>query len=301
MKTQAAINEFIQSRLARNLSPISIDWYRQKLQPLASHHTELPQDPGTLESDLATIPGSPETKHAHFRARRALYNFICERYEVPNPMAKVKPPRHPKKVMATLEADQMMRLLSSASTLRARTILTLLEDTGMRTSEAAGLRKQDIKTNTVLVWGKSGQREIPVSEETRRLLLILIACDGKDEYVFHGHKGRLSRHGIYRIVRAHMEKAGIYGPKLGGHRVRHAFGKGYLVNGGDLRSLQQLMGHANITTTEKYSSLNLTDTIAKHNKYTPLRSAHAAAQASLFDANQAIKEAEAILEEVKER
>ncbi|GAJ13786.1 unnamed protein product, partial [marine sediment metagenome] len=153
MKTQAAINEFIQSRLARNLSPISIDWYCQKLQPLASHHTELPEEPRVLESDLANIPGTPETKHAYFRARRALYNFICERYEVPNPMAKVKPPRRPKKVMATLEPNEMMWLLSSASTLRDKTILSLFEDTGMRTSELASLRKQDIKTNTVLVYG----------------------------------------------------------------------------------------------------------------------------------------------------
>lgn len=300
MRTQAAINEFLQSRIAHNLTRVTIQWYDDRLQPFARSRPELPEEPGPIEEFIANTPGAPETKHAQFRALRALYRFINQRHEkIPNPMVKVVPPRCPKKVMATLEPDQAMRLLSSASNLRDRALLTLLIDTGMRSSEAAGLRKQDVKINTVTVRGKSGEREIPISEETRRLLLLLISTDGEDQFVFHGHNGPLSRYGLYRIVRAHMEKAGIDTPKLGGHRIRHAFGKGYLVNGGDVRSLQQMMGHANISTTEKYASLNLTDTIAKHNKFTPLRSAHAAAQESLFDTSQAVRQAETILTEAR--
>ena len=137
----------------------------------------------------------------------------------------------------------------------------------MRSTELAGLRKQDIKAETVTIRGKTGEREVPISEDTRRLLLALIDHDhSTDEYVFHRRKGRLpiNRKSIYTMINAHMKKAGIQGPKLGGHRIRHAFGKNYLVEGGDLRSLQELMGHANITTTEKYASLNLTDIVKKH-------------------------------------
>ena len=119
--------------------------------------------------------------------------------------------------------------------------------------------------------------------------------DGSDEYLFHGQRGPLTRRGIYRIVRRYMSKAGIGGPKLGGHRLRHAFGKNYIVNGGDLRSLQEIMGHASITTTQKYATLNLTDTVEKHHRFTPLRAAHAAAQESFFKV-EVVKEAEAILE-----
>jgi len=296
VKTQKAVDDFLRSRQSRNLSPITIAWYRDKLQLFARSYPELPEEPGLIEEHLATINGAPETRHAQFRALRAFFKFASERYELPNPMTKVAPPRCPKKVMATLEAEEMMRLLlaSSSSSLRDNTLLTLLIDTGMRTGEAAGLRKQDIKTDTVRVRGKTGEREIPISEETRRLLLALITDKG--EYIFNGHKGPLGRHGIYRIVHAYMEKAGIYGPKLGGHRLRHAFGKGYLVNGGDLRSLQQIMGHANITTTEKYAALTLEDTIKKHHQFSPLRLAHAAAQESLFDTGLAKKEVEEILQ-----
>lgn len=294
MLTQQAINMFLSSRASRNLSPITIQWYRHKLLPFTDACPKLPSNPRPIEGFLAGVKGAPETKHAYFRALRAFFRYISQ-YKTPNPMEMVAPPHCPKKIMATLEAQQMMRILSSASNLRDKVILTLLMDTGMRTSELASLRKQDIGADTVQVRGKCGERQIPISDETRRLLLVLIANDGKDEYVFHGHKGVLSRHGIYQIVRAHMRKAGIQGAKLGGHRIRHAFGKGYLVNGGDLRSLQQILGHANITTTEKYTSLNLTDTITKHHKFTPLRAAHAAAQESFFDTSQAVKEAEEIL------
>lgn len=299
MKTQAANNEFLQSRVAHNLSATTILWYKQRLEPFATFCPELPKEPGPIDAFLATRQGEPETVHASFRALRALFRFRTERYDLPNPMDKVKPPRCPKKVMPTLEPNEMMWLLSSATGLRERTLLTLLIDTGMRSSEAAGLRKQNIKTHTVRVCGKSGERELAISDEARRLLLMLISQDGEDEYVFHGHKGPLTRHGVYRIVRAHMERAGIAGPKLGGHRVRHAFGKGWMVNGGDLYSLGQQMGHENISTTQKYASLNMNDTIAKHHKFTPLRSTHAAAQESLFDTSQAIKEAETILTEAR--
>lgn len=297
MKTQTAIDEFIHSCIAANLSPVTIAWYTAKLGKFANSYPKLPKKPGKIVDFLAGIQGEPETKQAYYRVLRVFYRFFRKRHKFPNPIDLIDQPRCPKKVMASLEADQTMRLLNSASNLRDKTILTLLVDTGMRSGEVAGVRKQDIQAETVMVRGKTGEREIPISDETRRLLLALIASNGsKDNHVFQGHKGPLTRHGVYRIVFAHMKKAGIQGPKLGGHRIRHAFGKGYLVNGGDLRSLQEIMGHANITTTEKYTALAKRDVIEKHHKFSPLRAAHAAAQESFLDKDLAIKAAEEILE-----
>ncbi|GAI76517.1 unnamed protein product, partial [marine sediment metagenome] len=144
--------------------------------------------------------------------------------------------------------------------------------------------------------GKTGWREVPISDETRRLLL-QIAAISPDDHVFHGHKGPITRHLIYAIVRRHMEQVGIKGPKLGPHRIRHGFGKNFLMSGGDLRSLQEIMGHADVKTTEKYASLNLTDIIKKHQKFSPLRAAHAAAQESFLDKIKAVEEAEVIVKE----
>jgi len=218
---------------------------------------------------------------------------MSSRHKIPSPMDAINPPRRPKTLMPTLEASELMKLLYSAEDPRDRAILTLMMDNGVRAGEVCSLLKHNIKQETVVVQGKTGWREVPISDETRRLLL-QIAAMSLDDHVFHGHKGPITRHLIYAIVRRHMEQAGIKGPKLGPHRIRHAFGKNYMVEGGDLRSLQEIMGHADIKTTEKYASLNLTDIIKKHQKFSPLRAAHAAAQETFFKV-EAVREAEEIL------
>ena len=296
MRTELALQEFLASRIAANLSPATIEWYKDRLLPFAKSCHDLPRRPEPIEQFQATVQGSPETKFDVYRALKTFFRFISKRHRKPNPMDAINPPRRPKTLMATLEANELMRLLHSAQDPRDRAILTLIMDNGVRASEVSSLLKHNIKQETVVVYGKTGWREVPISDETGRLLL-QIATTSPDDHVFHGHKGLITRHLIYAIVRRHMEQAGIKGPKLGPHRIRHAFGKNYLVEGGDLRSLQEIMGHADVKTTEKYASLNLTDIVKKHHKFSPLRAAHAAAQESFFDKDEAVREAEEILNE----
>jgi integrase/recombinase XerD len=294
MKTLTAIHSFIDSRRSSNLSPITIDWYLKRLTDFAVSYPSLPKDARNIERFLSSVKGE-ENKHGYYRTLKVLYRFLRKRYRVPNPVELIEPPRRPKKIMATLEPGEMMRLMHSPEKLRDKVILFLLRDTGIRSSELAGLCKKVIGQETITVNGKSGQRQVPISEETRHLLHTLIEQNGdKSEIIFHGERGALSRSGVYRIVSAHMKKAGISGPKLGGHRIRHAFGKNYLVSGGDLRSLQELMGHKRITTTEKYTNLSKKDLIDKHHQFTPLKAAYAAAQESLWK-DEAVKEAEELL------
>jgi len=294
MGTELAVREFIASRIAANLSPATISWYEDRLLPFARSCLALPRRPEPIEEFLGTIQGSPETRWDYYRALKTFFKFMSSRHRLPNPMDAIKPPRRPKTLMATLEASELMRLLQSAEEPRDRAILTLIMDNGVRAGEVCSLLKHNIKQESVVVHGKTGWREVPISDETRWLLL-RVAAKSPDEHVFYGHKGPITRHLIYAIVRRHMEKADIKGPKLGPHRIRHAFGKNYLVEGGDLRSLQEIMGHADVKTTEKYATLNLTDIIKKHRKFSPLRAAHAAAQESLFDKDSILKEAELIL------
>ncbi len=294
MRTEIALGEFLATRISANLSPATIEWYKDRLLPFAKSCLDFPRRPEPVEQFLATVQGSPETRWDCYRALKTFFRFMSSRHRIPNPMDAIKPPRHGKLLMATLESNELMRLLQCAQKPMDRAILTLIMDNGVRSGEVCSLLKHNIKQETVVVCGKTGWREVPVSEETRRLLL-QIAALSPDDYVFHGQKGPITRSTIYAIVRRHMEKAGIKGPKLGPHRIRHAFGKNYLMDGGDLRSLQEIMGHADIKTTEKYASLNLTDIISKHRKFTPLKAAHAAAQESFFANEAVLREAEEIL------
>jgi len=294
IRTDQALREFINSRISSNLSPRTIEWYEHRLRSFVKLCSNLPRRPEPIEDFLGSLEGSPETKRDTFNALRIFFKFISQRHRIPNPMETVCAPRRPKTRMATLEGFELVKLLDQTEDLRDRAILTLLVDNGMRAGEVCSLLKHNIKQETVLVCGKTGWREVPISDETREFLL-QVAAQSPDEHVFHDdHKKPISRFTIYRIVREHMEKAGIKGPKLGPHRLRHAFGKNYIVEGGDLRSLQEIMGHTDIKTTQKYATLNLTDIIKKHQKFSPLKAAHAAAQESLFTA-EALKEAEEIL------
>ena len=109
-----------------------------------------------------------------------------------------------------------------AESLRDKTILSLFIDSGGRTGELATLRKQNIGEDYIKVDGKRGERLIPISDETRRLLLVLSSTSSKSDFVFIGRKGTpLTRSGIYKLVHGLMSKTGIQGPKLGGHTLFH--------------------------------------------------------------------------------
>jgi len=299
MKTELALREFIASRIAANLSPATIEWYKDRLLPFVKSCPTLPRRPEPIEGFLATINGNHETKYDVYRALKTFFRFLCSRRHLPNPMEAIRSPRRPKTLMPTLELGELMKLLHSVESQRDKAIITLLVDCGVRAGEVCSLLKHNIKQETIIVNGKVGWREVPISDETRRLLL-QVAALSSDDYVFHGNKGPLTRHLIYAIVRRALEKAGIKGPKLGPHRLRHAFGKNFLVQGGDLRSLQEIMGHADIETTQKYATLNLTDIVKKHQKFSPLRAAHAAAQESFFEKSLAVREAEEIVAKSRE-
>lgn len=301
MRTQTAAQSFLNNRLARNLRPLSIEWYRGKLAKFISLFPEIPTDPDSIEQFLLTLPASPETKLNYYKFLKMFYHFVNQRYNTPDPMQQITPPRRPRKLLPTLEPRQVMQLINQATNLRDKTLVTLFVDTGARLSELAYLRKQDIGDNSITVNGKTGEREIPISDETKRLISTLLASNGHSDYLFTNYAGRpFTRYGVYYVIHSLMEKAGIPGPKLGPHRIRHAFGRAYLVNGGDIRSLQLIMGHADITTTQKYASLNLSDLQNKHHRFTPLRTAHLAAQESLFDSCPAINEANLLIKSVPE-
>lgn len=297
MKTSAAIQSFLYNRRALNRRPRTIIWYERNLNRFVTFYpNRLPTKPEAIEEFLARVvpDEKEETRHGYYRTLKALYRFTCKRHRSLNPMDLIDPPTRRKKVMPTLSSQEMNQL-SQAQNLRDRAVLSLFIDSGPRVGEVASLRKQNIFEDYIKVDGKNGEREIPISEETRQLLLALANNNGATDYVFMGQRSPLTTSGIYQLVRKYMLKAGINGPKLGPHRCRHGFAKHYINNGGDTRSLQKIMGHANISTTEIYVELASEEIIAKHHQFTPLRSTHAAAQESFFHKDKVIKEAEEIL------
>jgi len=271
MKTQEALVSFMASRRLRGLSERTLETYAYQLARLVKAAPQLPIRVETLTEFLISCQGkyTPETVHSYYRTFRVFLNWWSKRYKQENPMQYIDAPRVPNKVMPTLEDIDIELLAMRVKQPRDRALIALFIDTGIRATEAIDLRKRDIKPDYILVTGKVGQRKVPISDWVVSLLLDLPVCG--NGYVFQGNKGKLTRSGAYQIVRKYLLAIGITGEKLGPHRLRHTLGRHFLVNGGDIRTLQLIMGHSNIKTTEKYASLAFSDVIPKHHKYTPAK------------------------------
>jgi len=279
MKTRAAVQEFILSRKAMGLSPRTIAWYRWLLEAFSRMNPELPQDPGTIEQFLGALNASDETRHGYFRALRAFYRWLCRRRQLANPMGDIGAPRRRKKTPWSLTTAELGWLLACPLSPRDRALICLLIDTGIRIAEALGLVRDDILEETIIVLGKTGQREVPLSPETRAQLMDLQHAAGR---IFTGQRGRLTESGAYRIVRLAFRSAGITARKWGPHTLRHTFGRQYIMAGGDLVSLQRILGHSDIKTTRIYAELDLRDVTAQHHRFTPLKMALAGAQMAIW-------------------
>ena len=143
MKTQQALCEFIDSRIAANLSPATIEWYKDRLLPFAKSCPTLPHRPEPIEGFLSTVHGSPETKYDVYRALKTFFRFLCSRRHLPNPMEAIRSPRRPKTLMPTLELGELMKLLHSVESQRDKAIITLLVDCGVRAGEVCSLLKRN--------------------------------------------------------------------------------------------------------------------------------------------------------------
>jgi integrase/recombinase XerD len=176
-------------------------------------------------------------------------------------------------------------LLAAPASPRDRALVNLLVDTGLRIGEALHLNREDVLEESVLVDGKTGEREVPISGETRRQLRELVHHGA----IFLGTKGRMTQSGAYRVVRTALARAGIHARKRGPHTLRHTFGRQYILAGGDLVSLQRILGHTDIGTTKIYAELDLRDITAQHRRFTPLKSALAGAQSLLWSRPDGVK------------
>ncbi|KKM64091.1 hypothetical protein LCGC14_1504860 [marine sediment metagenome] len=284
MKTEKAKRGFLEAK--QGLSPRTLEQYAQGLDHLQRECPKMPKKPEPIRRALGKA-GTIWVKDAYWRTWSAFFHWCSREYDTSNPMERVERPQCPDIEMRALEPEELALVLAAADNLRDKSILALALDSGVRASEFSGLRILDIGTDTIRVMGKGNrQARIPMSPEMHYLLRRLADQDGKNgpqSHLFLGRNGQpLSRFGIYRIVRQCMERAGITGPKLGPHCLRHSLGKNYIADGGDAFTLRKVMRHKNITTTQKYVNLAMQDVVEQHHKHSPLRPALRGTQGVLW-------------------
>jgi integrase/recombinase XerD len=242
------------------------DWLRR---PVASASVD------ELERFLAELRSqglAPSTIARRGAAIRSFFRHAALLSRVrENPAAALSLPRRRRHLPRTLSAGEVERLLDAAAgsgprTMRDRALAELLYGAGLRVSEAVGLERGsvDVERRLVRAVGKGDrERVVPIGRE---------AADAVRRYLAHGrpyldrrhrpelflnaHGGPLTRAGAFLILRQLAGKAGLEPERVHPHLLRHSFATHLLEGGADLRSVQEMLGHADLATTELYTHVS---------------------------------------------
>ena len=188
-----------------------------------------------------------------------------------DPMSQIDAPKREKKMPLALSQEEVTRLLDQPDVekslgLRDRALLELLYATGMRVSEIINLTLGDIHPDLALirVLGKgSKERLIPVTDYALswidkylpvRSKLLLKAGKDSDYFFLNSRGGQLTRQAVWQMIKKYCQKAGI-DKDVTPHTLRHTFATQLLENGADLRVVQEILGHTDISTTQIYTNL----------------------------------------------
>ncbi|MDH5288006.1 MAG: site-specific tyrosine recombinase XerD [Betaproteobacteria bacterium] len=219
-------------------------------------------------------------------ALRRFYRLALERNEIAeDPTLRVRTPRRPRRLPKSLSEAQVEALLAApdvaqALGLRDRAMLETLYATGLRVSELVGLKRVQVALDAgvVRVMGKgSKERLVPLGEEAVAWIVRYLkdarpglAGTSKDDHVFVTARGApMTRQAFWGLVKRHALKAGIAPASLSPHVLRHAFATHLINHGADLRIVQLLLGHADITTTTIYTHVARERLKALHARHHP--------------------------------
>jgi integrase/recombinase XerD len=204
----------------------------------------------------------------HLSAVRGLCRFLVRERELEaDPTALVGPPKLGRRLPKVLTFDEVLRLLEAPDVatrrgLRDRAMLSLMYSAGLRVGELVGLRLGDVDASRgfLAVLGKGGKRRlVPIGdvaiadlERYKKEARDAVARSGETALFVSPRGGPLTRQGFFKIIVGYARAAGIVKP-ISPHKLRHSFATHLLERGADLRSVQAMLGHANIATTEIYT------------------------------------------------
>ena len=206
---------------------------------------------------------------------RNFLNFCAREYGLIRPMEDVKAPKVPKRLPKALTIQEISSMIEisglgdTPAAIRDRAIIDLMYSTGSRVSELVGLNVNDIHDSdgysVVKLLGKGGrERVVPIGQLAQQNLVaylsrsrpVLSATRRENALFLNSHGKRLSRQSIWNVVSLSAERVGIKA-KVSPHSLRHSFATHLLDGGADIRTVQELLGHASVTTTQIYTLVTI--------------------------------------------
>ncbi len=214
-------------------------------------------------------------------AIRTFFRFLLRRGIIArNPAELIATPKREQRLPFHLDIDQATTLVEAPAddqkhALRDRAILELLYSSGLRVSELVGLTLSQLRLDPgyVRVWGKGGkERIVPVGsravEAIRDYLRLRGELAGSGALFLNTRGERINRRSVGRIVDAHVLRIAAF-KRISPHILRHTFATHLLEAGADLRSIQEMLGHTSLSTTQKYTHVNLDRLMEVYDKAHP--------------------------------
>lgn len=235
-----------------------------------------------LQRYLSNLPGVASSTARHASALRGFYKFLMlEKIITQNPTTGLELPKRQKTLPKFLSKEEIELLISSAgdikNSIRLRAMIELLYASGLRVSELCELPITAILHNKLLIHGKGAkERMVPMHENAQIALYKWLDVLGEPDkkktgikYVFpsDGKTGHITRDGFFKILKKCAVLAGIEPSRVSPHVLRHSFASHLLAGGANLRAIQTMLGHEDISTTQIYTHVlpdKLRDTVVKH-------------------------------------
>jgi integrase/recombinase XerD len=230
---------------------------------------------------------SPKSRARHLITIRGLYRFlVIEKYTPVNPVRDVDIPKIGQALPEIMSVPDVEALLEAIDTTRPRELrnaamLEIMYGAGLRVSELIFLKLSDVNldANLVRVTGKGAkERMVPLGSQARNVTRQwkdqarpLMLKNITSPYLFVARAGKpMTRQGFWKIIKKYAVKAGI-SRNITPHTLRHSFATHLLEGGADLRSVQTMLGHSDISTTQIYTHISRDYLLRMHEKYHPRR------------------------------
>jgi integrase/recombinase XerD len=283
--TELTLDFLAYLELERGLSRNTLEAYRSDLQQYGQFLGRIGRDPmAVAPADLAQFvselaegregraPVAPATLQRKIACLRSFYRHLRrEQLLEHDPTSELRAPRARGRLPKVLSRDEVQSLLAqprgnSPAAVRDRALLETMYACGLRASEAIDLTLADLDLEAGIVRARgkgSKERIVPIGSKAietlqsylQRTRPQLIGLRDEQRVFVNLRGGGLSRQGLYKIVQRHARSAGLEA-KMSPHTLRHTFATHLLAGGCDLRSLQEMLGHADIGTTQIYTHLS---------------------------------------------
>jgi len=280
-------------QMEKGLAENTLISYKQDLEKFSLYlhekklnHIDLPENQALNFVKAESIKGSSFSTQAHLiTVLKNFYKYLVAEDKMDfNPISNIASPKKWKTLPKYLTIDQVSELLELPDMekplgQRDKAILELMYATGLRISEAITLKKDNLymEDNFLRVVGKGGkERVIPFGEKAREYLenyltntRSLLLKHNLNDLIFLNRNGEpLSRQGLWKVFKGYARTLGVYST-LTPHTLRHSFATHLLEKGADLRSIQLMLGHSNISTTEIYTYVAKTRIKKVYDQYHP--------------------------------